>query len=84
MTQISPDTVTFTRVETYRGPSCWQAIWSFLKAKRTGSIELHCSQGAVAVVQFKENEKREIGLKGASNVEHTSNSSGSIRTASHS
>ncbi len=52
-----PDSVSTIRIETYRGGSCWKAIWQFLNSKKTGSFEVHVTQGFVAVVQFKMNER---------------------------
>lgn len=53
---LTPDTTVITKVETYRSRSWWEVIASFIKEKRTGSLELHLSQGAVAVVQWREKQ----------------------------
>lgn len=58
LTQLTvPDSISTIRVETYRGGTCWKAIWQFLNSKKTGSFEVHVTQGFVAVVQFKTNGK---------------------------
>lgn len=54
---VIPDNVSTMRIETYRGASCWRAIWNFLNGKRTGSFKVHVTQGTIAVVQFEISEK---------------------------
>jgi len=53
---ITPDSTVMTKVETYRATEWWKVIATLLKRRKSGSIELHCSQGAVAVVQWKEKQ----------------------------